>query len=481
MKPKIIVLSLGPGAPELMTLQTVQALKEARKLVLRTRRHPVAAWLTEQGLSFSSLDDFYDRYEDFDSMHAAMADWLWNAAGHNPLCYGVMNPAQDGSVRALKASRPESGELIQLPGLSVLNGCEAALPPETVLSGNVRVFSATDYLSSPQEPMIDLWIMELDSALLAGDVKLKLNEVYADNAPVFFFPPSEKARRKGKWISLCQLDGQKAYDHTTAFFLAGSSFLQRNRFSFEDLRAITARLRAPDGCPWDRVQTHASLTPYMVEEAWEAVSAIEEDDMDHLADELGDVLFQVFIHASIAVSFGEFTMTDVLTHICQKMIQRHPHVFRQAHAETAEEIAFGWEAIKREETGSKTVGETLNDVSASLPSLKYSIKMFKKLAQLPALRRDPETIAEEIRTLSASLLEKGTLQEEVMASLLMKCTELCYRQNQDAEILLHRAVDRMKGKYQRAENMIFMDEKSPESLTFQQLRVYLEAVERESE
>jgi tetrapyrrole methylase family protein/MazG family protein len=128
-------------------------------------------------------------------------------------------------------------------------------------------------------------------------------------------------------IPLYQLDNQKHYDHTAAVFLPGVDYLHRARHTFEDLERIVSRLRAPDGCPWDSVQTHRSLTPYMVEEAWEVVNAIEEDDPDHLADELGDVLFQVFIHASIGKSCGEFTLTDILTDICRKMIHRHPAVF----------------------------------------------------------------------------------------------------------------------------------------------------------
>ena len=212
----------------------------------------------------------------------------------------------------------------------------------------------------------------------------------------------------------------------------------------------------------------------MVEEAWEAVGAIEDRDMDHLADELGDVLFQVFIHASIARSFDEFTMTDVLSHICHKMIERHPHVFLRSDGETADQIAADWEKIKRRETGSRTVGDTLNDVSPSLPSLKYAIKLHKKLAQLPALRRDPALVAEDIRSCADRLLNPdGSLSEEKMASLLLACTELCRLSDRDAEILLHRAADRLKKRYQAAENKIFHDQKVPESLTKQELCVYL--------
>ncbi|MBQ6507739.1 MAG: MazG family protein [Clostridia bacterium] len=499
--PVITVIPLGPGAPELLTLQSAEALKKAKHLFLRTGKHPVAAWLREQSVPFESMDAFYDRFDDFDRMHEAMAQFLWQEAADGPIAFAVMDPARDGAVRALKnwirsegelperknagpgskakSERPDrDGNLIILPGLSTLDACESEQPlsikPRSAGEG-FRVFSATDFLSASVDPALDLWVLEIDTALLAGEVKLHLLDLYDDEQPVIFFPPSDKSRRISRTIPLYLLDCQKAYDHTTAFLIPGADFTQRSRFTFADLEAILSRLRAPDGCPWDRIQTHVSLTPYMVEEAWEAVSAIEEGDMDHLSDELGDVLFQVFFHASIGQTFEEFTMADVLTHICRKMIQRHPHVFGTEHKNSAETVADTWETIKRRETGSKTVGESLEDVSTALPSLKYAIKICKKLAQLPALRRSPEEIAAEIRRLSETLLEDHKLSARKLASLLLKCTELCYRKDMDAEILLHHEVDQLKRQFQAAEKAVLADRKLPESLTNQQLRVYLEA------
>ena len=276
------------------------------------------------------------------------------------------------------------------------------------------------------------------------------------------------------------MDCQKTYDHTVSVLIPGISYRNRNRYSWQDLSQIVEELRAPDGCPWDRVQTHDSLRPYMVEEAWETVSAIEEQDSDHLSDELGDVLFQVFFHASIGQSMGEFTMSDVLSKVCSKMILRHPHVFFDSSKVPPEETTFSWEQVKRMESGKKTVGESLDDVSQSLPSLKYSIKMLKKLAQIPAFRRNAQSIIADIQQLSVQLKEDDPSFSDHMAQLLMRCTELCYNQDQDAEIILHHAMDLLKRRYQKAEKHILADGKSPDTLTFQQLCVYLNSVEGEN-
>ena len=376
MKPMITVVPLGPGSPDLMTLQAADALRTASRLILRTARHPAADWLQDQGIAFESLDEFYEAYEDFDAMHRAMAEELWARASADPLTFAVMDPPRDGAVRALRETAKEPGALRILPGLSLMNACEALLPEDAPAQDAVRIVPAADMLSAVPDPSASLWILELDSALLAGDVKLRLSDLYGDEREVFFFPPSEKNPRSCRKIPLYSLDSQKAYDHTAALFVPGADYLSRDRFTFADLQAIMSRLRAPDGCPWDRVQTHSSLTPYMVEEAWEVVSAIEEADTDHLADELGDVLLQVFFHASIAESFDEFTMTDVVSDICQKMIRRHPHLFSRSAAEAVRtDMTASWEALKRQETGSRTVGESLSDVSPALPSLKYAIKL----------------------------------------------------------------------------------------------------------
>ena len=474
MKSLITVVPLGPGSPDLLTLQAADALRSAPRLILRTARHPVADWLRSQSIPFESLDDFYDAHEDFDRMHRAMAEHLWLQAEKHPLTFGVMDPARDGAVRFLRQTAPDPSALRVLPGVSLAETCGAALPPEAASAAGCRIYAASDFPAASPDPDASLWILELDSPLLAGDIKLRLSDLYGDEREVFFFPPSEKHPRTVRKIPLYLLDSQKAYDHTTALFDPGAPYLNRSRFTFSDLTAIMSRLRAPDGCPWDKVQTHASLTPYMVEEAWEVVSAIEDGDTDHLSDELGDVLLQVFFHASIAESFDEFTMTDVVSHICEKMIRRHPFLFRDPGAPPQSDPTATWEALKRRETGSRTLGESLNDVSPALPSLKYAIKVQKKLSQLPALRRTPEELAAGIRSLASGLLPDGTLSDEAMSDLLLLCTELCRVSDRDAEILLHQGVDHLKARFQSLESELLSQGKTLEGLTAEELAHYNE-------
>ena len=139
-------------------------------------------------------------------------------------------------------------------------------------------------------------------------------------------------------------------------------------------------LRSPEGCPWDREQSHQSLKQYLIEETYEVLEAINLDDMDKLAEELGDVLLQVVFHAQIAKEHGEFSINDVITGICRKMINRHTHIFGDAKVDSAEQVVGNWEAIKKKEKGLKSHTQVLKDIPAILPALMRSYKVQKKAA-----------------------------------------------------------------------------------------------------
>ena len=473
MKQILTVIPLGPGDPGMMTVQAADLLCNPDfRIVLRTARHPVAVWLNEKKIPFESLDAFYERYDDFDEMHAAMASSLWEMSLHNPVGFAVMDPRTDGAVSALIHSRPSGSDLQILPGVSISEACLSSIPESHTDDHVLTIISASDFHRFSPDPDISLLITELNSSFLAGEIKLKLTDLYPEEMEVFFFPSSEEPFRKYLKIPLHHLDSQKKYDHTSAVFLPGTDYLHRTRHTFGDLAQIMSRLRSRNGCPWDSVQTHKSLRPYLIEEAWEAVNAIDDNDMDHLADELGDVLFQIVFHACIGQSFDEFTMTDIISGICSKMIRRHPHVFQTPENKNAADIADGWEKQKREETGSKTVGDSLKEIATSLPSLKYSIKCYKKLAQIPALKRDPALIANEISQLAQRLSSEAIMSEETMGLLLMKCTELCFRNDSDAETILHQCVKRIIQRFQQTEKELHSKGKTLESLSLEELNHY---------
>lgn len=177
-------------------------------------------------------------------------------------------------------------------------------------------------------------------------------------------------------------------------------FVLKDNYTFQELKDLVAFLYSPEGCPWDRVQTHQSIKGSLVEEAWEAVDAIEADRPDLLADELGDVLLQVVFHAEMARVAGSFSMQDVLRHICHKLISRHSHIFAQDKASDPQSVLQLWNANKKREKGLKSETEVLEDVPKSLPALTRAYKIQKKAADCgfdwPEVKGARDKVQEEL-------------------------------------------------------------------------------------
>ena len=152
----------------------------------------------------------------------------------------------------------------------------------------------------------------------------------------------------------------------------------KDRYDINDLLEIVRLLRAPDGCPWDRVQTHKTIRRDFIEEVYEACEAIDEEDPAHLREELGDVLLQVVFHCILETEQNNFTFDDVTDEVCKKMIIRHPHVFGDVNADTPEQVLRNWDEIKMKTHEQKTAAEAMYSVSKTLPSLIRAEKLHKK-------------------------------------------------------------------------------------------------------
>ena len=194
-------------------------------------------------------------------------------------------------------------------------------------------------------------------------------------------------------------------------------------FTFEELKAITAALRAEDGCPWDRAQTHESLKPYVIEEAYEVNQAVTDltrtGDSSNLIEELGDLLFQVLLQAQVAEDQGEFTIDDIIDRIARKMIHRHPHVFGGKDYDSMDHQQADWERLKSEEEGhvsqSENASEELGRVPAAFPSLIRGQKIAKKAGRRELLSLDEEDVFRDMLTGLISLEASALAGEDDQA------------------------------------------------------------------
>lgn len=478
MKDEIKIVSIGQGDPDLLNIVTINSLRKAEQLILRTGKHPLTAWLESNKIAYQTLDELYGDAEDFDQLAQLIADEVIRSAHSSGVVYAVPDAYTDSSVKMLFRRVPGDILITVVPGISSydlhLSSSISYLP-----DSSIQILPAYDLLSTfVYDPRCTLLITEIDNAVLAGQIKLVLSDVMEDEHIIFLIQES------GKPISLqlYMLDRQHMYNHFTAVLIPGTDYLHREKYVLQDLADIVMRLRAPDGCPWDRQQTHQSLRPYLIEEAWECVAAIDENDPDHLGEELGDLLFQIVFHSSIGKDFDEFSIHDIISQICQKMIRRHPNVFSEDSSAPDNNAAM-WDRIKQTETGHYTLSENLDDISAFLPSLKYASKIIKKISRFTKAEISSSDVITELRNLLPKLESRHDAETtgRLCGLLLFLCCVLCCQSELDSEWILHQTSDRLKSAVKQVEKSIFMDGKSLESLTFSELCVYLKHVEGEIE
>ena len=232
--------------------------------------------------------------------------------------------------------------------------------------------------------------------------------------------------------------------------------MEKKYKNLEELIEVVAKLRAPDGCPWDREQTHTSLRPNMLEEAYEAVDAIDENNMAHLREELGDVLLQVLLHSQIASESNEFTLDDVAKELKEKLIHRHPHVFGTAKINNADDVLKTWDKLKSEEkTERKSAMDGLSRSQAALISAqKISKRAVKTGFEWPNEESLYDCVMSEIEEFKEAKIEKDkNHMEEEMGDILFAIVNLARWNKIDAEQALLKANKKFEKRFRKMEDL----------------------------
>lgn len=221
---------------------------------------------------------------------------------------------------------------------------------------------------------------------------------------------------------------------------------------FDELVRVMARLRSPEGCPWDAEQTHSSLRPYLLEETYEALEAIDAEDWARLCDELGDVMLQVVFHAQLASERGDFDIGDVCNGIANKLKRRHPHVFAEERVETPDEVIDRWEKLKREEKGYEDRQSALDGIPEALPALQRAHKLQKRASRVgfdwDSIEGPRQKIDEELNELDEA--EADEVEHEV-GDLLFAVVNLARFLGVEPESALRRANERFSRRFQAVE------------------------------
>ncbi|PZE19210.1 nucleoside triphosphate pyrophosphohydrolase [Paenibacillus xerothermodurans] len=390
MQRQIIVVGLGSGDENQLTLGVWKQLQAADKLYLRTDRHPMIAMLRNNGIKYESFDKLYESHSTFEQVYEAITDALLAlaAAAPTPVVYAVPGHPMvaEMTVQLLRARCPKQGVALQLlGGESFLDQAFLSLGFDPI--EGFQLLNGTDLSVHSLNPQLHTVIGQVYDTHTASDVKLTLMELYPDETEVVVghalgVNGEEKIHR----IPLYEMDRLTDYGNLSLVWVPRSNQERARSRTFARLHEIVEILRGPEGCPWDREQTHRSLRRNLIEEAYEVLETFDEEDPEHMAEELGDLLLQVMLHSQIAADEGEFTVLDVIQTLNEKLIRRHPHVFGAAQADDAADALANWQEIKQEEKRSKGIDPEalplLSGIPRELPGLMRAYKLQKKAAQV---------------------------------------------------------------------------------------------------
>lgn len=446
MTARVVVVGLGPAGPDLITTAALDAIERVPHRFIRTRRHPAAEVLPDA----TGFDDRYEAADSLTEVYTGIVEDLVAAAGeHGEVLYAVPgSPAvAEHTVELLRADDRVEVEVV--PALSFLDLAWVRLGIDPVALG-VRVVDGHRFVAEAAGERGPLLVSQCDRPSVLSDIKLAVDDL--PDAPVVVLARLGLPDESITEVSWADLDRDVEPDHLTSLWIPELAAPVAGEVArFDELVAV---LRTD--CPWDREQTHRSLSRHLLEEAHEVLEVLDAfppeagafggvgpqgDELDDayggLEEELGDLLFQIVFHARLATEAGRFTLADVARGIHDKLVSRHPHVFGEVEAETADAVVGNWEAIKREEKGRSSA---FDGIPASLPALARSAKILAKADRIGLGETAARLVTDRIATGGASV-----------AAALLTAVELAHRHGVDPEEMLRGELQVVLGELREQE------------------------------
>ena len=467
-------MGLGPGAYEALTIGALKELKNNKNIYFRTEKHPTVDFLKDEGIKFESYDHAYEKYDSFDDVYKYIAeDLITKIKDDEDLIYAVPGHplvAEKSVVNLIELCKENNIQYEVLPAVSFVDAMMEALQVDPI--EGVKIIDAFDMKNQILDKRVGTIITQVYNNFIASEVKLRLLEGYEDDTEIIFVRAAgveglESIRK----IPLYELDWQEDIDYLTSIYIPKDL---GNKKDFQDLLDIIETLRNPGGCPWDREQTHESLKSALLEECYEVIDAIENEDEDALIEELGDVLLQVVFHASIGKEDGYFDIMDVIGGISNKMINRHPHVFGNEEANTSEQVLVNWDEIKKEEKGIKTLTEEMQNIAKSLPATTRAYKVQKKAKKVGFDWDDVncamDKVKEELNEIKEvyNCEDKSIIEGEV-GDLLFACINVARFLEVDGELALDKTIKKFIKRFSYIENEAIKNNKNLKDMTLEEM------------
>lgn len=450
---RLTIVGLGPGNPAQLTIEARQVLAEAPEVWFRTLRHP-----TVEGLPVKlhrSFDDLYETLESFEAVYKAIIERCSElAARPEGLVYAVPGDPMvaEATVRGLLARARDRGARPRIVhGVSFVEPVLGALGVDPLAEG-LQIVDALSPAVAPDRPAL---FAQVHDERVATGLKLALLSLYPAEHEVTVVRDAGRDSASVERVPLEDLDRISGFDHLTTVFVPALALVDNVR-TYDGFRAIIARLRAPDGCPWDRKQTHASLRKHLLEESYEALTALDDDDVVSLEEELGDILLQIFLHAQIGEEADEFDAADVVEGIARKIIRRHPHVFGDATVSSAEEVVQNWQALKDAEKAQRGIAREglLDSVARALPALALSQTLQSRAAGVgfdwPDVEGVLEKVSEEVQEIGEAAPDERPSE---FGDLLFSLVNYARHTGIDAEESLRLAAGRFRERFGLVEHL----------------------------
>ncbi len=447
----VVLLGLGPGEARLLTREAWEWLTSISELYVRTEQHPVVQELPA-GVQVHSFDWLYRQGRSFDEVYATIVEKVMELARRpQGVTYAVPGHplvAEATGPEILRRAQAEGLPVRVIEGLSFLEPTFTALGldpfPRLVLLDALELGTWHVPSFPPDAPVL---IAQIYDRMSASEVKLTLNAFYPDEHPVTLVHAAGTARQQVEHLHLYEIDRSPHLGLMSALYVPPLG----EATSMEAFLEIVAHLRAPDGCPWDRQQTHQSLRSHLLEEAYEVLAAIDAEDPQALQEELGDLLLQVALHAQIASEEGEFNFTDVVRGIHQKIVRRHPHVFGALKVEGVEGVLRNWERLKQAEREANGQEERslLAGVPLALPALTQAQELQDRAARVgfdwPQIEPVWAKVHEELDEVRSAPDE--TAREKELGDLLFAVVNLARWYKVDAESALRATNQRFRQRF----------------------------------
>jgi tetrapyrrole methylase family protein/MazG family protein len=453
--PGITLLGLGPGDPQQLTREAWDVLSTADEVYLRTRQHPTVSGIPSS-VKIHSFDELYENGDSFDEVYTAITQKVLDLGRRlDGVIYAV-----PGHPFVAETTCPEIARLARVEGLAlhIIEGLSFIEPTFSALGLDpFPRFALFDALTLGQAhvpafpPDIPVLVAQIYSRLVASEVKSTLTAIYPDEHPVKLVHNAGTKEQMVENLALFEIDRSERIGLQSVLFVPSLG----KGTSLEAFQEVVAHLRAPNGCPWDREQTHESLRKHMLEESYEAIAAIDSGNFSAMREEFGDLLLQVMLNSQIASEEGEFTFNDVVKGVYDKIIRRHPHVFGEVKVSGVDGVLANWEKLKEGERKGEGKADKgiLDGLPLALPALSQAQEYQDRAARVgfdwPEIDGVLDKVREEIEEIKKAETDQELASE--IGDLFFALVNLARWKKVDAESALRGTNMKFKKRFSHVE------------------------------